>query len=52
MMSFKIVALNTRIQTYDKTPKKKYEGASFDKTSLVNPSHTSPSNGPLTIKKT
>ena len=51
MMFSKTIALTTRSQAYDETPKKKDEGASPEKTPPVNPSHPPPSNGPLTIEK-
>ena len=43
--------MTTRSQTYDKTPEKKDEGASLEKTPIANPSPPPPSNGPLTIEK-
>ena len=51
MIFAEIVVLTTRIQAYDKTPSNKYEGASFEKTPLVNPSPRLHSNGPHTIEK-
>ena len=50
MMSAETVALTTRIQTYDKTPKKKEKGASPEKNPPINPSPPPPTNGPLTIE--
>ena len=51
MMSVETIVLTTKSQTYDKTPEKKDEGASSEKTLLINPSPQPPSNGPLTIEK-
>ena len=51
MMFTEIVVLTTIIHTYDKIPKNKDEGSSFEKTPPINPSPPPPSNGPLTIEK-
>ena len=50
-MSIETVTLTTRNQTYDKPPKKKYEGDSPENTPSINPSPPPPSNAPLTIDK-
>ena len=48
MMSAETIGLTTRTQTYDKTPEKKDEGTSSEKTPSTNPS---PSTVPLTTEK-